>query len=42
MPLKKKIIIIVMLVLSVVFLYEGFSLLFHPSENLEEKIVESK
>jgi len=33
MPLKKKILIAVMLLASALFLYQGFSLLFHPDEN---------
>ncbi len=37
MPLKNKIIIIIMLLGSSLFLYQGFSLLFHPESNAMEK-----
>ncbi len=31
MPLRKKIILALMLIASALFLYQGFSLLFHPN-----------
>jgi len=36
MPLKKKIVIAIMFILSCLFLYQGFSLLFHEKEQTEE------
>lgn len=37
MSIKNKIIIIVMLLGSALFLYQGFSLLFHPEDNQVDK-----
>jgi hypothetical protein len=38
MPLKKKIFTVVMLLGSGLFLYQGFTMLFHPVETPVEKI----
>ena len=37
MPLKKKILIALMFIGSCLFLYQGFSLLFHEKEMIEQK-----
>ena len=36
MPLKKKILIALMFIASCLFLYQGFSLLFHEKESIEQ------
>ena len=42
MPLKNKILVILMLVGSGFFLYQGFSLLFHPDEEKKIEIDSNK